>query len=392
MLQSWRWFGPKDPISLREVRQAGASGIVTALHQIADKRAWADDDVLERKAAIEAAGLTWSVCESIPVPTALKIKSGDWVAAIGRWKDSLAALGRAGIPVVCYNFMPVVDWTRTTLSYPMPSTALALRFDMVDFIAYDVLMLRRRDAEGNYPRDLLDKARSRFSAMSESEKATLEKTIIAGLPGSDLAMDRAGLAREIALYDDVGTEGMEANLTAFLKEVVPVAEEFGTRLAIHPDDPPFPLLGLPRIVSTADDVRRILAAVESPANGITLCCGSYGSSTLNDVPAMTAEFAPHIHFTHMRNVRKDADGSFTEWDHLDGDVDMVAVIETLLQEEKRRAGEGWSHAEIPMRPDHGHLLDAEVGRAVNPGYSYLGRMKGLAELRGIIKTVTRATA
>ncbi|WP_075214235.1 mannonate dehydratase [Mongoliimonas terrestris] len=387
MLQTWRWFGPEDPIPLDHVRQAGASGVVTALHHIYDGRVWTPADIETRKGMVEAAGLAWSVCESIPVHTSLKLRAGPWRRYLDNWKDSLANLGRAGIPVVCYNFMPVVDWTRTNLRHRMPSTGYALRFEMVDFVAYDVFVLKRNRAETDYPQTLVDAALERFEAMDEAAIATLETTIIAGLPGGEDSYTRQGIAERIAAFDDIGQHEMRENLLEFLKEVVPVAEDVGVRLAIHPDDPPFSLFGLPRIVSTAEDARAVLKAVDRPANGLTLCAGSYGSRADNDAVAMAEAFADRIHFAHLRNVTKDQDGSFTESDHLDGDVDMVALIKVLMTEERRRAADGRADAVIPMRPDHGHLLADDIGKTTNPGYSLIGRLKGLAELRGVMTAV-----
>lgn len=386
MEQTWRWFGPNDPVPLHHVRQAGATGVVTALHHIYDGRVWTAEDIAERKAAIEAAGLRWSVCESIPIHTSIKTRQGPWRQYIDAWKDSLANLGRAGVPVVCYNFMPVVDWTRTDLLYPMPSTGLALRFDILEFIAYDVFVLKRPGAEGDYPAPLMDRARGILARKTDSEIATLETNIIAGLPGGEDSYTRETIARRIAEFDGITPDDMRAHLTAFLKEVVPVAEAVGVRLGIHPDDPPFSLFGLPRIVSTEQDVAGILAAVESQANGLTFCCGSYASRPDNDVLGMAERFAARINFVHLRNVAKDADGSFTESDHLGGDVDMVKLIGLLIREECRREAEGDSLA-LPMRPDHGHLMGFDGERRSNPGYSYIGRLKGLAELRGIMTTL-----
>ncbi len=387
MLQSWRWFGPEDPIPLDHVRQAEARGIVSALHHIYDGRAWTPEDVATRKAMIEDKGLVWSVCESIPVPSSIKLRNEDHRQAIDNWRTSLANLGRAGVPVVCYNFMPVVDWTRTDLLYPMPTSGFALRFDMVAFAAYDLFVFKRRDAEKNYDKELIEAARTRLAAMSESEIATLEVNIIAGLPGGEDSYTREGIRARIAAFDEVGPEDMRSNLVEFLREVVPVAEENGVLLGIHPDDPPFSLFGLPRIVSTAEDLRTILKAVDSPANGLTFCAGSFGSRADNKVEDMAEEFASRINFVHLRNVSRDPDRSFTEASHLGGDVDMVRLIATLRREEKRRAAEGRKDREIPMRPDHGHLLADDIGKRTNPGYSMIGRMKGLAELRGIITAV-----
>jgi mannonate dehydratase len=394
MEQTWRWFGPEDPVTLDHVRQAGATGIVTALHHRQDgTSAWPEDEVLQRRAEIEAAGLVWSVVESIPVPDAIKTGGPDAAAATARFAQSLRAVARAGIRTVCYNFMPVVDWTRTDLRWRLPSTGYALRFDAVDLAAYDVFILRRRGAEADHRPEIVERARVRAAAMGESEQAELERTIIAGLPGvAGERNDRAGFERRLALYRGLGAEDLRAHHAAFLRAVVPVAEEEGVRLGVHPDDPPFPLFGLPRIVSTAEDLRRVLAAVGSPANGLTFCTGSLGARADNDVPAMAAEFAPRIAFAHLRNVTVEPDGSFHEAEHLDGGTDMIAVIGILLAEEARRRQTGAADPAIPMRPDHGHLLADDIGKATNPGYSLIGRLKGLAELRGAMRAIEQLRA
>jgi mannonate dehydratase len=386
MEQTWRWFGEHDPITLDFVKQAGATGVVTALHHVPEGETWTTEEIERRKAGIEAAGLRWSVCESIPVPSG--IKRGDRSAGqlIASWKDSLSRLGRAGVPVVCYNFMPVVDWTRTDLMFRLDTTGHALRFDMIDFVGYDVFVLKRPKAADDYTAAQVAAAESRIRAMPHAAVDRLERNIIAGLPGGAAAQTRASIAAEIASFDGIGAAGMRENLSAFLREVAPVAEEVGVRLAIHPDDPPFSLFGLPRIVSTAADLRWLLSAVDRPANGITLCAGSYGSRSDNDVLAIAAEFARHIHFAHLRNVTKQPDGSFFEAEHLEGDTDMIALVGILLREEARRRREG-RFGSIPMRPDHGHLLGHDADRATNPGYSFIGRLKGLAELRGIMRTL-----
>lgn len=388
MLESWRWFGPQDPVTLSHARQAGASGVVTALHHIYDGRVWTPDDVAERMALVKNAGMQWSVCESIPVSSSIKLRDAGWRASVDAWKQSLANLGRGGVPVVCYNFMPVVDWTRTNLLYPTAVGGLALRFDMVDFVAYDVFVLKRRNAEASYDAGLVETARTRLAGKSEAEVLTLEHNIIAGLPGGEETHTRETIRQRIAAFDTVSDADMRANLLEFLREVVPVAMENNVRLAIHPDDPPFSLFGLPRVVSTAADVATILSAVDEPANGITLCAGSYGSRSDNDVIALATRFADRIHFVHLRNVLKEPDGSFIESDHLGGDVDMVKLIAVLRAEEKRRKAEGRADHVIPMRPDHGHLLiDDQTKDRINPGYSCIGRLKGLAELRGVTAAV-----
>lgn len=392
MLQSWRWFGPNDPVSLEEVKQAGASGVVTALHHIYDGRAWTASDVAERKSMIEAAGLEWSVCESIPVHSSIKLRTGPYRQYIDNWKESLHQLGRAGVPVVCYNFMPVVDWTRTDLRYPMPTTGLALRFDMIEFIAYDALVLKRAGAEGDYSAEQLALAERKLATMSEADITRLETNIIAGLPGGEDSYDREGIRQRIGEFDTVSADDMRANLVDFLREVVPVAEEENVLLGIHPDDPPFSLFGLPRVVSTAQDMRTILGAVDSKANGLSFCAGSLGSRADNDVVGMAREFADRINFVHLRNVGVEADKSFNEAEHLGGDVNMVDMIDVLRGEERRRAAKGRSDCNIPMRPDHGHLLGDDIHKTVNPGYSLIGRLKGLAELRGIITALDQVQA
>lgn len=388
MEQTWRWFGDNDPISLREVRQAGAAGIVTALHHIPVGRTWSAEDIARRKSTIEAAGLRWSVCESIPMEDCVKRGDGGARRAIDTWKDTLANLGRAGVPVVCYNFMPVVDWTRTNLRFPMPSTALALRFDMVEFAAYDLFILKRPNSGDSYAPDIISRAERLFEGMTAERKDLLEVNIIAGLPGGADARTRQGISDLIASFDGIDAETMRRNLTTFLKEVVPVAEEFGMRLAIHPDDPPFSLFGLPRVLSTAADARAVLSAADSEANGLTFCVGSYGSRRDNDLLAMAQEFAARINFAHLRNVTVEDDGSFVEDDHLDGGADMVGIIEILLREERKAKAEG-RRCDIPMRPDHGHLIADDIEKKTNPGYSYIGRLKGLAELRGVIRALQR---
>jgi len=383
--ETWRWFGPQDPVSLDHVKQAGATGVVTALHHLYRGEAWPLDDVLKRKAEIEAAGLVWSVVESIPIHNSIKLRSGPFRQFTDAWKDSLAAIAKAGVRVVCYNFMPVLDWTRTDLRWRLPSTGYALRFDAVDFAAYDLFLLQRHGAEQEYPPERIAAAQTRFDAMSESHRHELEQTIIAGLPGGEGSYSRAALQNLLTEYESLTADGLRGNFIAFLRDVVPVAEELGIRLAVHPDDPPRPLFGLPRVVSTAPDVRAILAAVDTPANGLTFCVGSYGARGDNDLVAMVNEFAPRIHFAHLRQVVREPDGSFYEAEHLHGSSDMVGVIRALLSEEIRRKRQGRLDYQIPMRPDHGHLLADDISRQVNPGYSLIGRLKGLAELRGVVE-------
>ncbi len=385
MKETWRWFGPNDTISLEKIIQAGATGIVTSLHEIATGDAWPLAEIQARKQIIEVAGLEWSVIESIPMHNDIKTRTGNFQHYIDNYKASIRNAGEAGIKVICYNFMPVVDWTRTNLMYRLPNASHALRFEMTDFAAYDVYLLQREGAEKNYSADVMARAKERFNAMSPAEKELLEKNIIAGLPGGQGSYTRETIKLAIQQFIDLGTEGMRENLFAFLREILPVAESVGVKMCIHPDDPPFSLFGLPRVVSTANDARAILEAVPSKANGLTLCAGSYGARGDNDLIAMANEFGPRIYFTHLRNVKREADGSFFEAEHLDGDNDMVGLINALLCEEKRRSNAGELNACIPMRPDHGHLMGDETGQTdVKPGYSYTGRLKGLAELRGVM--------
>ena len=389
MQETWRWFGPPDPVSLENVIQSGASGVVTSLHHIAVGEAWSLDEILKRKQMIEDKGLTWSVVESVPVHNDIKIRRGNFQHYIEAYKESIANLGKAGVRTVCYNFMPVVDWTRTNLMYKLPNESYALRFGMEAFTAYDLFILCRQGAEKNYSREQIDAGRTCFDRMSEAEIEQLEKNIIAGLPGGADGFDRESIRQAIGDYDDISDEQFRVNLFEFLKEVIPVAERAGVKLCIHPDDPPFSLFGLPRVVSTADDARTLLAAVDSIANGLTLCAGSYGARADNDLVSMVKEFGHRIHFVHLRNVRREHDGSFYESEHLDGDNDMLGLVTALLDEEQQRKAAGREDVHIPMRPDHGHLMADDIGKHHNPGYSMLGRMKGLAELRGVIHAVTQ---
>ncbi len=385
MKETWRWFGRDDPVPLDHIKQAGATGIVTALHQLYRGEAWPLDDVLKRRDEIIAAGFDWSVVESIPIHNSIKLRSGRYQSFVDAWKDSLAAVAKAGVPVVCYNFMPVLDWTRTDLRWRLPTTGYALRFDAVDLAAYDLFILQRKDAGAEYSEERIRAAQARFNSMSEARKSDLESTIIAGLPGAEASYNRETIRSLIAEYHGITADDLRSNLNAFLKEVAPVAQELGVRLAIHPDDPPWPLFGLPRVVSTAEDVRAILGACDTPANGLTFCVGSFGARADNDLLAMAREFASRIHFAHLRQVTREADGSFHEVEHLAGGSDMVGVIRILLEEEARRRRAARGDHEIPMRPDHGHLLADDIGKKVNPGYSLIGRLKGLAELRGVMQ-------
>jgi len=383
--ETWRWFGPLDDIGLAEIRQTGASGIVTALHEIPYGEIWPEDAIRTRQAVIAAAGLRWSVVESLPVHEDVKRGNGDLARIFANYRESLRNLGRAGIRTVCYNFMPVLDWTRTDLAHPLPSGAVALRFDAVRHAAFDVLMLARPGAEADHPPAVLEAAHSWFAQATESDKATLLAAIMAGLPGAYDRYDIPGLRRMLDSYAGIDAATLKANLARFLAEVVPAAEEAGIALGIHPDDPPRPMLGLPRIVSTAQDLSYLLGAVPSASNGLTFCTGSLGAGRGNDVVAMAREFAAHTVFLHLRNVRHEADGSFHEAAHLEGDVDMPAVLAAFLAEQARRGG-----PPLPFRPDHGHQLLSDAGRRTHPGYPLIGRLRGLAELRGVIAGLRHA--
>ena len=378
MEETWRWFGPLDDIKLDEIRQTGATGIVTALHEIPYGEVWPLEAILARKAMIEAAGLRWSVVESLPVHEDVKRGDGDLPRIFANYRESLRNLGRAGLRTICYNFMPVLDWTRTDLAHRMPTGALALRFDAVRQAAFDVLMLQRPGAEADHRPEVLAEGRRWLAASTEADRATLLATIMAGLPGAYDRYDIPGLRRMLDSYGGIDAAALKANLARFLREVIPAAEEAGVAMCMHPDDPPRPILGLPRIVSNRQDLADLVAMVPSRANGITFCTGSLGAGVANDLPALAREFAPHVAFLHLRNVTKEPDGSFHEADHLGGDVDMPAVIAAFLDEEARRG------AEIPFRPDHGHVLLSDAGRKTHPGYTLIGRLRGLAELRGVI--------
>lgn len=385
MQETWRWFGPNDSISLQKIAQAGATGIVSSLHHVPTGALWQLEEIEAQKKIIEDAGLEWSVIESIPVHNDIKTRTGNFQEYIENYKQSVINAGKAGVKTICYNFMPVVDWTRTNLSYRLPNASQALRFEMTDFAAYDVYLLQRENAAADYSEEVLNRAKARFDAMDDTEKDLLEKNIIAGLPGGEGSYTRDTIREAIQQFIDLGTEGFRNHMFEFLREIIPAAESVGVKMCIHPDDPPFSLFGLPRVVSTADDARKLLNAVPSPSNGLTLCAGSYGARGDNDLVGMAKEFGDRIYFVHLRNVKREPDGSFYEADHLDGDNDMVGLVNALLCEERRRHAAGERNCAIPMRPDHGHLMADELNLPdVKPGYSYTGRMKGLAELRGVI--------
>lgn len=379
----WRWFGPDDPITLNQIRQAGASGIVTALHNHASGVRWPAAEIAHTKALIKDSGLTWDVCESIWMSDEIKLNGARAKPEIDAWIETMRNLAAAGVKTICYNFMPLLDWTRTDLDFAIAGRGRALRFDIVDFIVYDVHILGHQNARASYPEQLRRTADHRFEAMTPADHNRLERNIIAGLPGSATGFTRQHLADGIARFSQLSHHDLRTNLATFLAAVLPEAEALGVRLAIHPDDPPLPLFGLPRCVSTTDDLHFLLGCYPSPANGLTFCTGSLGARADNDLPAMARAFGDHIHFAHLRNVQREADGSFFEASVFEGSTDMIAVIHELIKADQRR-----TNGDMPFRPDHGHLLDFERDQKTNPGYSYLGRLKGLAELNGALAALS----
>jgi mannonate dehydratase len=389
MEHTWRWFGPSDDITLSDIRQAGATGIVTALHEIPNGDVWPLEAIQARKAMIEAAGLQWSVVESIPVHEDIKRRCGNFAQYIAAYQQSLRNLAACGISTVCYNFMPMLDWTRTDLAYELPDGSRALRFDQTAFAAFELYILKRPGAEASYSSDEQAAARAYLENLSPDGQSKLVATIIAGLPGAEESYTLDDFQHALTAYQDIDKDRLRDHLKLFLQAIIPVAEACGMRLAIHPDDPPRPILGLPRIVSNREDVQWLMEQVPSRANGITFCTGSYGVRADNDLCAMASSFADRIYFTHLRSTeREETPGSFHEASHLAGDANLIDVIRILLEEEQRRERAGDLPA-IPMRPDHGHQIMDDLRKAVKPGYSALGRMKGLAELRGAELAIKR---